>query len=199
MPEVKRFSKNGTVLKTRSRIEMSDNKKLTQDFFRRDVLLVAPGLIGKILVVIPGENSFRRFMITETEAYRGDVDEACHASKGRTARTEVMYHEGGNIYVYFVYGMYWMLNFVAGEKDDPQAVLIRGIEGFSGPGRVTKALNINRSYYGEDLTTSKRIWVEDAGIKPVVKTSPRIGINYAGEIWKNKPWRYLIDPKSLNR
>lgn len=195
MPEEKRFSKNGTVLKIRLRIEMSGNKKLARDFFRRDVLMVAPELIGKILVVKTGNNSYRRFMITETEAYRGDGDEACHASKGRTARTEIMYNEGGKIYVYFVYGMYWMLNFVAGEKDDPQAALIRGIEGFSGPGRVTKELNIDRSYYGEDLTTSKRIWVEDAGIKPIVKTSPRIGINYAAEIWKNKPWRYFIYPQ----
>jgi DNA-3-methyladenine glycosylase len=174
---------------------MPGNIKLSPDFFIRDVLLVAPELIGKILVVRTGEKNPGRFMITETEAYRGDGDEACHANKGRTPRTEVMYHEGGKIYVYLIYGMYWMLNFVAGKKDDPQAALIRGIEGFSGPGRVTKALNINRSYYGEDLTTSKRIWVEDAGIKPVIKTGPRIGISYAGEIWKNKPWRYLIDFK----
>ncbi len=170
---------------------MSENTRLERNFFRRDVLLVAPDLIGKMLVVGTGKNSFRRYMITETEAYRGDADEACHASKGRTARTEIMYDEGGKIYVYFVYGMYWMLNFVAGEKDDPQAALIRGIEGYNGPGRVTKVLNIDRSYYGEDLTISKRIWVEDAGVRPDIKTSPRIGINYAGDIWKNKPWRYF--------
>lgn len=175
---------------------MSVNIKLSRDFFRRDILLVAPELVGKILVVRTGKNLFGRFMITETESYRGSEDEACHAFRGRTARTEIMYHEGGKIYVYFVYGMYWMLNFVAGENDDPQAALIRGIEGVSGPGRVTKALNINRSYYGEDLTTSKRIWVEDAGIKPEIRTSPRIGINYAGEVWKDKPWRYFIDPPS---
>jgi DNA-3-methyladenine glycosylase len=196
MPEGKTFSKNGTILKTRYRIEMSENSRLKRNFFTRDVLLVAPELIGKILVIRTGKSSFRKYMITETEAYCGDSDEACHASKGRTARTEIMYHEGGKIYVYFVYGMYWMLNFVAGEKNDPQAALIRGIEGYNGPGRVTKVLNINRSYYGEDLTTSKRIWVEDSGIIPEIKTSPRIGINYAGEIWKKKPWRYFIDPPS---
>jgi DNA-3-methyladenine glycosylase len=194
MPEEKGFSKNGMILKTRFRTEMPGNIKLSRDFFLRDVLLVAPELIGKILVVSTGEENPGRFMITETEAYRGDGDEACHASKGRTARTEIMYHEGGKIYVYLIYGMYWMLNFVAGDKDDPQAALIRGIEGFSGPGKVTKALNINRSYYGEDLTTSKRIWVEDAGIRPDIKTSSRIGISYAGEIWKNKPWRYFCPP-----
>ena len=197
MPEEKRFLKNGMILKTKSPIDVPVGVKLSRDFFIRDVLQVAPELIGKILVVCRENNSYGRFVITETEAYRGKEDEACHASKGRTPRTEVMYHEGGKIYVYFVYGMYWMLNFVAGEKDNPQAALIRGIEGFSGPGRVTKALNIDRSYYGEDLTNSKRIWVEDAGIKPVIKTGPRIGINYAGEIWKNKPWRYIIDFKIL--
>jgi DNA-3-methyladenine glycosylase len=171
---------------------MAKGKKLSRDFFSHDVLSVAPELIGKTLVVKTGYNSFSRYMITETEAYRGSEDEACHASRGRTTRTEIMYHEGGKIYVYFVYGMYWMLNFVAGERNNPQATLIRGIEGFNGPGKVTRALNIDRSYYGEDLTTSKRIWVEDSGIRPKVKTSRRIGINYAGETWKNKLWRYYI-------
>jgi DNA-3-methyladenine glycosylase len=193
MQEVRRFSKNGTILKTRSHTEVRTGKKLPQSFFERDVLLVAPGLIGKILVIREGLLSPGRFMITETEAYRGEEDEACHACKGRTPRTEVMYHTGGKIYVYVVYGMYWMLNFVAGTKDDPQAVLIRGIEGFNGPGKLTKALGIDRSYYGENLTTSKRIWVEDAGINPVIKTGPRIGINYAGDVWKNKRWRYFIE------
>jgi DNA-3-methyladenine glycosylase len=174
---------------------MKTGEKLSRDFFVRDVLFVAPELVGKILVIRTGKNTCKRFMITETEAYRGSEDEACHACKGRTARTEVMYHEGGTIYVYFVYGMYWMLNFVAGVKNDPQAALIRGIEGFNGPGKLTKALGIDRSYYGEDLTTSKRFWVEDTGIKPIIKTGPRIGINYAGDIWKNKPWRYLLCPK----
>ena len=176
---------------------MPETIRLARDFFTRDVLLVAPELIGKTLVVRTGEKSRGRFMITETEAYRGSEDEACHAFRGRTARTEIMYHEGGKIYVYFVYGMYWMLNFVAGEKDDPQAALIRGIEGFNGPGRVTRALNIDRSYYGEDLVTSSRVWIEDTGIKPVIRTGPRIGINYAGDIWKNKPWRYYIYHQSL--
>ncbi len=172
---------------------MQEHIRLPKEFFTRDVLKVAPELIGKYLAVSSGKGNLSRFMITETEAYRGDGDEACHASRGRTARTEVMYQEGGRIYVYFVYGMHWMLNFVTGKKDDPQAVLIRGIEGFNGPGRVTKALKIDRTYYGEDLITSNRIWVEDAGIKPVIKTGPRIGINYAGNIWKNKPWRFFYN------
>jgi DNA-3-methyladenine glycosylase len=171
---------------------MIQGEKLLRDFFVRDVLTVAPGLLGKMLVIRCGNSNFEKYMITETEAYRGSEDKACHASRGRTSRTNIMYHEGGKIYVYFVYGMYWMLNFVAGGKDDPQAALIRGLEGIKGPGKVTQTLGIDRSYYGEDLTTSDRIWVEDAGFTPEIKAGPRIGIDYAGDPWINKPWRYNI-------
>jgi DNA-3-methyladenine glycosylase len=153
---------------------------------------VAPELIGKILVMRSSGNIIKRYMITETEAYRGAEDRACHASKGRTERTEVMYNNGGKIYVYLVYGIYWMLNFVTGEKNSPQAALIRGIEGFNGPGKLTVELGIDRSFYGIDLTTSQKIWVEDSGYKPVINKGPRIGIDYSGEIWKNKQWRYFL-------
>ncbi|MCU0472805.1 MAG: DNA-3-methyladenine glycosylase [Bacteroidales bacterium] len=172
---------------------MNTAERLTRDFFVRDVLYVSPDLIGKTLALQSEDDLIRRFIITETEAYRGPEDKACHASKGRTARTDVMYQEGGKIYVYFVYGMYWMLNFVAGAKDNPQAALIRGIEGFNGPGKLTRAIGIDKSFYGEDLTSSKRIWVEDTGFNPEFKTGPRIGINYAGDPWKDKPWRYYIE------
>src|SRR5512133_3242744 len=104
-----KYSISGTDLKIRSLIKMKGESRLLREFFKRDVLNVAPELIGKSLVIRNGKNSFSRYMITETEAYRGDGDEACHASKGRTARTEIMYDEGGKIYVYLVYGMYWML------------------------------------------------------------------------------------------
>lgn len=177
---------------TGSLTDMITGKRLMRDFFIRDVLLVAPELIGKLLVVRDEKGAYGRYIITETEAYSGDGDEACHASRGRTARTEVMYHEGGRIYVYFVYGMYWMLNFVTGERDNPQAALIRGIEGFSGPGKLTRELRIDKSYYGEDMISSERIWVEDAGIRKDFKTGPRIGINYAGETWRNKQWRFFV-------
>jgi DNA-3-methyladenine glycosylase len=103
-----------------------------------------------------------------------------------------MYMQGGRIYVYLVYGIYWMLNFVTSVRDDPQAVLIRSIEGFDGPGKLTKALAIDKSFYGEDLITSQRIWVEDKGFRPVLAKSRRIGIDYAGSVWRNKPWRYFI-------
>jgi len=171
---------------------MDIHKRLSGDFFIRDVLEVAPELIGKDLIIRQDGGSIMRFMITETEAYRGRDDKACHASRGETTRNRVMFDTGGKIYVYLVYGIYWMLNFVTGDKGDPQAVLIRGIKGFAGPGRLTRALGINSSYYGEDLTISDRIWVEDKGAKPSIQKGPRIGIDYAGEYWKNKPWRYYI-------
>jgi DNA-3-methyladenine glycosylase len=170
---------------------MNPEKRLTNDFYTRDVLIVARELIGKELIVRSAYNSYQSCTITEVEAYRGEEDKACHASKGRTKRTEVMYNEGGKIYVYFVYGMYWMLNVVAGEEDNPQAVLIRGVEGCYGPGRLTRLLGIDGSYYGEDLIDSERIWIEDTGITPDLKTEKRIGIDYSGVPWKDMPWRFF--------
>jgi DNA-3-methyladenine glycosylase len=171
---------------------MGSGTRLTKEFYIRDVLKVAPELLGKVLVLYSKGASYNRYIITEVEAYRGEDDKACHASKGRTRRTEVMYHEGGKVYVYFVYGMYWMLNVVTGEADNPQAVLIRGIEGCAGPGRLTKALSIDGSYYSEDLTISEKIWIEDSGFSLDFKTGKRIGIEYAGAGWKDKPWRYFV-------
>ena len=138
------------------------------------------------------DGSIGRFKITEVEAYRGTEDKACHASKGRTARTEVMFHEGGRLYVYLIYGIYWMLNIVTGAINEPQAVLIRGLDKYDGPGKLSRSLGIDKSYYGEDIATSERIWIEDSGLYPAVKTAPRIGIDYAGEYWKTRPWRYFL-------
>ncbi|WP_167616531.1 DNA-3-methyladenine glycosylase [Maribellus sediminis] len=166
--------------------------KLSTSFYKEDVLDVAPALLGKTLVRRFENGSIQQFTITEVEAYRGTKDLACHASKGRTARTEVMFHEGGMVYVYLIYGMYWMLNIVTGRENDASAVLIRGLNGISGPGRVGKALQLDKSFYGEDLSTSKRLWIEDTGIKPEYITTPRIGIAYAGEPWVSKPWRFLL-------
>jgi DNA-3-methyladenine glycosylase len=166
-------------------------KRLEKNFFTRDVLEVAPELLGKMLTIRSENDLIRRFIISETEAYRGSDDKACHASRGRTPRTEIMYDEGGKLYVYFVYGMYWMLNIVTGKESDPQAALIRGLENCHGPGRVTKLLGIDRTFYGENLVTSDRIWIEESGITPVYITGPRVGINYAGEPWKSKQWRFI--------
>ncbi len=166
--------------------------KLNRTFFRKDVLNIAPQLLGKILVRQNG-NFIEKFIITEVEAYRGEEDLACHASKGKTQRNKIMYADGGHVYVYLIYGMYWMLNFVTGETENPQAVLIRGIDGFDGPGKVTRRLMIDGSFYGEDLVSSNRIWVEDNQLSGKIITGPRIGIEYSGEIWKNKPWRFVLN------
>ena len=171
---------------------MTREIRLTREFFTRDVLDVAPDMPGKIICIKPPDGMPCRFEITEVEAYRGTDDKACHASKGRTARTEIMFMEGGRLYIYLIYGMYWMLNIVTGETDNPQAVLIRGVENLNGPGILTRSLGIDKSFYGEDLVTSERIWIEDAGAVRKIKTSPRIGIDYAGEYWKERPWRYYV-------
>lgn len=166
--------------------------RLTNSFFQRDVLEVAPELLGKIIVRKFDNQTLERYTITEVEAYCGAEDIACHASKGRTPRTEVMFREGGLIYVYLIYGIYWMLNIVAGGLDEPTAVLIRGVENISGPGRVGKALQLNKSFYGENLITSERIWIENSTQPLKYNTASRIGIDYAGEPWISKPWRYLV-------
>lgn len=170
---------------------MNDGR-LQRDFYIRDVLHVAPELVGKNMVVRSPDRSFNRYMITEVEAYKGSEDLACHASKGRTSRTEIMYHQGGRLYIYLIYGMYWMLNVVTGGEDDPQAVLVRGVENYPGPGKLTRSLGIDRSFYGEDLVISDRIWIEDTELKPVIKTGERIGVEYAGDYWKARPWRFYI-------
>ena len=165
--------------------------RLTAEFFLRDVLEVAPELIGKILVRQFGDGRMEKYRITETEAYRGIEDRACHASKGRTPRTEVMFQEGGKVYVYLIYGQYWLLNLVTGIENDASAVLIRGIEGFPGPGRVGRELQLDRSFYAESLINSDRIWVEDAEPVSEIQTSKRIGVDYSGE-WAEKFWRFYL-------
>ena len=148
-------------------------------------------LLGKTLVRVFPDGSVGRYRITETEAYLGEEDKACHASKGRTPRTEVMYHKAGKVYVYLIYGMYWMLNFVTGPEGSPQAVLIRGLDDLRGSGKVGRLLSVDKSFYGEALQNSLRMWVEDAPELTDFETAPRVGIDYAGDEWKNKPWRFI--------
>ena len=167
------------------------DRRITAEFFLRDVLEVAPELIGKILVRQFGDGRMEKYRITETEAYRGVEDRACHASKGRTPRTEVMFQEGGKVYVYLIYGQYWLLNLVTGIENDASAVLIRGLEGFPGPGRVGRELLLDRSFYGESVIHSDRIWVEDAEPVSEIQTSKRIGVDYSGE-WAAKLWRFYL-------
>ncbi|MDD2635427.1 MAG: DNA-3-methyladenine glycosylase [Bacteroidales bacterium] len=164
---------------------------LDQKFFDRDVLKVAPDLIGKIIVREFDDGSIKRFRITQTEAYRGEKDKACHASKGRTPRTEIMYHKPGTIYVYLIYGMYWMLNFVTAKSEIPQAVLIRAIEGYNGPGKLSKILKIDKTFNDQSIVDNQRIKLFDDLYKPQITTDLRIGVDYAGEIWAQKPWRFI--------
>jgi len=166
--------------------------KLEHQFFEKEALELAPSLLGKVICRTLNNNRLLRCRITETEAYYGAEDLACHASKGRTSRTEVMFGEGGHVYVYLIYGMYWMLNIVSGHAESPQAVLIRGVEEASGPGRVGRYLELDKSFYGENLVSSSRIWLEDDGKTISYKTTPRIGINYAGEPWISNHWRFIV-------
>lgn len=170
--------------------------RLNRDFYTRDVLTLAPALLGTRLFCLDAGGRPAEYIITETEAYKGTDDLACHASKGRTKRNDVMFHTGGLLYVYLIYGIHWMLNIVSGEADEPQAVLIRSLKGITGPGRLTRKLGIDKSFNKEDLTTSERIWIE-SGTTPPYKATPRIGIDYAGPEWKHKPWRFVMEDVDL--
>lgn len=167
-------------------------ERLKIEFYKQDAVTVAEKLLGKILIRVNENGSICRYKITETEAYLGEEDAACHASKGRTPRTDIMYSDGGNVYVYLIYGMYWMLNVVTGMENHPQAVLIRGIDEIIGSGKVGRELKIDKSFYGENLSNSKRIWIENAADVSEFTTAPRIGIDYAADEWKFKPWRFIL-------
>ena len=174
-------------------------ERLDRGFYCRDVLEVAPGLLGQHVIIHGQDGNRSAYVITETEAYRGTADRACHASKGRTARTDVMFRDGGHLYMYLIYGIHWMMNVVAAGEGVPQAVLIRGVREVGGqgrlaggPGRVTSLMGMDGSFYGEDLVSSGRIWIERSGTAPEFHAGPRIGIDYAGEPWKSKPWRFLM-------
>ena len=170
---------------------------LPQSFFNRPVLEVAHGLIGCYLVR-KIEGAIEKYMITETEAYDGEKDLACHASKGRTNRTEIMFGPAGHIYVYFVYGIHWMLNIVTGPKDYPAAVLIRGVQHLHGPARVTKKLKINGKLNGKKLGKESGLWIEKRNktISPTqIQKTTRIGVDYAGPIWSKKKYRFVLKYK----
>src|SRR3989338_2684074 len=169
------------------------NKIITSSFFKRPTLEVAEDLLGKTLVRKNSDGTELVYKITETEAYAGPDDKACHASKGRTLRTEVMFGAPGHFYVYLCYGLHWMLNIVTGPVDYPAAILIRGVEGLNGPARLTKALKIDGSFYGKEVCPGTDLWVEDRGEKVgKIKKTRRIGVDYAGE-WKDNEWRFVLD------
>lgn len=201
---------------------------LEPSWFARPTCVVAADLIGKVLcrelTDSDGQQKILRMRISETGAYIGEGDAACHAHAGtRTPRTEIMYHIGGVFYVYLTYGIHHMLNLVSGPTESPEAVLIRAgflIEGsarlmneqlldvnrqlnhikqLAGPGKLTKGLQIDRTLYGKPITPASKVWVEDDGCQPLVSLRPRIGIDYAGDA---KEWllRYIwTDHPSLSK
>jgi DNA-3-methyladenine glycosylase len=140
-------------------------------------------------------------LIVEVEAYVGPEDLACHASRGRTQRTDVLFGAPGIAYVYLIYGMYHCLNVVTEREGFPAAVLIRAVEHreassvlIDGPGRLCRSFQIDRTLNRWDLTVGDRLWLEDRGERITdadVIMAPRIGVDYAGE-WAAKPWRFRL-------
>ena len=192
----------------------SPKAPLPQNFYLQPTVTVARQLLGAQLVVTTNNGTVRS-LITETEAYVGEDDLACHARAKMTSRTKVMYGEAGRAYVYFIYGTYWMLNVVTSEIGYPAAVLVRGIKliaGFEyaghnrpnlppdgwvdGPGKLTRSCAIDGSLNGSDLTsTSNPIWIGDGWHVPdnCVTIGPRVGLYNVPEPWKTKPWRFLCN------
>lgn len=168
--------------------------RLKRNFFNRDTLIVAQELLGKYLVRKIG-GKITRSKITETEAYCGPADLACHASKGLTPRTKVMFGPPGHAYVYLIYGMYHCLNIVTEKEGYPAAVLIRGVEldGLNGPGKLCRGLKIDKRLNEADICLSKELWTEEGEniSYSKIKKSKRIGVDYAGK-WKDKLWRFSL-------
>lgn len=175
-------------------------KRLPRDFFTHPGLTVARSILGKFIV--------RRWRgkkiigkIVEVELYCGPEDRASHAFGGKiTKRNRAEYLSGGHVYIYLVYGMHWQFNISTGKAGYPECILIRAVEpvgglkdrAASGPGKFCKSFHLNKSFYGEDLTKSKRLWLEDNREKVKVKSGPRIGIDYAGPYWAKIPWRFYV-------
>jgi DNA-3-methyladenine glycosylase len=184
-------------------------KVLRQDFFNRPTLKVARELLGKFLVRKMGEKGkmggksemIVAMMITDVEAYVGQRDKASHAARGKTTRNTPMFGGAGHWYVYFTYGMHWMLNIVTERVEYPAAILIRGTDKISGPARVTKFLRVDKRLNGKPASRKSGLWIEDRGIKITprqILRSQRIGVDYAGA-WKNKPWRFTTTPIFENK
>lgn len=169
-------------------------KPLPLSFFNRPTVDVARDLLGCYLVRRRGMKVERR-MITETEAYDGFRDKASHAHRGKTKRNEVMFREGGHIYVYFTYGIHWLLNIITGPAGYPAGVLIRGVEGLKGPAVLTKALGITGALNGKLLSEEAGLWIEprhpDAP-EPKIKKSPRVGVDYSGPFWSKRHYRFYL-------
>ncbi len=155
-------------------------------------LVVARNLLGASLCRRWEDGREVRLCITETEAYIGPEDAACHASKGKTVRTAPMFGPSGHWYVYLCYGIHWMLNLVTGPEGYPAAVLLRGAGHIFGPGRLTRFLQIDRRFNALPATHEKGLWLEEGRAVPEedVLVTPRIGVAYAGS-WAERPFRFV--------
>jgi DNA-3-methyladenine glycosylase len=187
------------------------NKILPHDFYNRPTLTVARELLGMRLVRHL-DGARLSGLITEAEAYIGEEDLGCHAHSGKSARNAVMYGPPGYAYVYFTYGMHWMLNAVTREQDFPSAVLLRAfqpVEGVEimaerrhgrdtlGPAKLTQALGVDKSLNGADLCDpASGLWIEENDPVPDnhVVTGPRVGLYTVPEPWKSIPWNFRIIP-----
>ena len=173
---------------------------LTAKFYNRNTELVARELIGKFLVRKIGEEEWAA-QITEVEVYDGFDDSASHAHKGVTSRTRVMFGEPGYWYVYLCYGIHFMVNIVTREKGYPAAILIRGVRGAQGPGRVTCLLHITRDLNSKKSSRGSGLWIEDRGVVILPENMyayPRVGIEYAAEDCKNRLWRFVLTENSVS-
>jgi DNA-3-methyladenine glycosylase len=169
-------------------------KVLDSSFFDGPAERVAHDLIGCRLNWRSGDKPESR-IITETEAYIGPEDLASHAARGVTKRNAPMFGPPGTFYVYFVYGMHWLLNVVTGPIGYPAAALIRGVEGIIGPARLTKALAITGALNGQPATEETGLWFSEGPRPPrrQILRSARIGVGYAGSVWALKPYRFKLD------
>ena len=172
-------------------------KVIEESFFNRSTEEVCRDLLGKFLVRRIGEKEISS-MITETECYDGVKDRASHAFKGKTGRNEPMFGEPGCFYVYLCYGIHFMLNLVTRETGYPGAVLVRAVKDVSGPGRVTKYFNVNKSFNKKVSSKKSGLWVEDRGFeikKGNIGSGKRVGVCYAGPEWSNKHLRFYLKDK----
>ena len=171
------------------------SRLLPPAFFNSPTTEVAENLLGKYLVRRFPDGRIEGLMITEVEVYDGFKDRASHASRGKTTRNTPMFGESGYWYIYFTYGIHWMLNIVTREKDYPAAVLIRGVQGISGPARITKHFLINKELNNQKSNRKSGLWIEDRGVvipKKKIKKTGRIGVSYAGPYWSKRCWRFIL-------
>jgi DNA-3-methyladenine glycosylase len=171
------------------------------EFESADTVALARWLLGKNLIRIRGTQRLS-LPITEVEAYEGEEDLACHASKGRTKRTETLYAPGGIWYVYLIYGLHTMLNLVTGPRDRPSAVLIRSAGQVCGPGRLTRNLEIGLAFNGLRTEVKSGLYVEEDGVgvrSGRIRATPRIGVDYAGPHWAAIPWRFALESRAAGK